>query len=79
MHWIEIGRGTSETVITAALAQCVHKLLKQGGTLLLEPIVTVEIVTEQDCLSTVTADLSRRRADIQDISERKDHKVSSYV
>ena len=75
LHWLEVGRGTSDTIISASVAQCIRKLLEVGKTHLLEPVMNLEIVTNEDNSSAVLADLSRRRAVIQEISSRGRSKV----
>jgi elongation factor G len=75
LHWLDVGRGTSDTIISASVAQCIRKLLEMGNTHLLEPIMNLEIVANEDNSSAVLADLSRRRAVIQEISSRGHSKV----
>lgn len=75
LHWLEVGRGTSDTIISAGVSQCIKKMMSEGGTVLLEPIMTLEVVTDENYLSVVLADLSRRRAVIEKIDTRGTHKV----
>lgn len=75
LHWLEIGKGTSDTVISSAVNQCVQKLLKSANTILLEPIMNVEVVTDDDHSSSVLSDFGRRRGSIQDISTRSNYRV----
>lgn len=70
LHWIEIGKGTSETTVSAAMTQCIKKILKDSGTVLLEPIMKVEVVTTKEFISVILADLSRRRPLTQEIEDR---------
>lgn len=51
------------------------QLLRSGGTILLEPVMQLEVVTTQETLSVVISDLSRRRAQIQQVSSRGQSKV----
>jgi elongation factor G len=77
LHMFEVGRGTSESVIAAAVTQLVQKLIKESGTNLLEPIMYFEIATPEEYLSIIMADLSRRRPDIQNVTLRGKMKVIS--
>lgn len=79
LHCLEVGRGTSDTIITASVAQCIRRLLEVDGTSLMEPIMHLEIVTNGQNLSVVLADLTRRRALVQDISSRGLSKVLNVL
>lgn len=75
LHWLEVGRGTSDTIISAGVSQCIKKMLSEGSAVLLEPIMMLEVVTDENYLSSVLADLSRRRTTIKNIDSRGTHKV----
>ncbi|XP_023717638.1 ribosome-releasing factor 2, mitochondrial [Cryptotermes secundus] len=75
LHWLEVGKGTSDTIISASVAQCIRKLLEVDGTHLLEPVMNLQVVTNEQNSSAVLADLSRRRAVIQEMSSRGHSKV----
>ncbi|KAF2895288.1 hypothetical protein ILUMI_10884 [Ignelater luminosus] len=75
LHRFEVGRGTSETMIAAAATQCIQKLLIESGTNVLEPIMSLEIVAPEELVSTILADLSRRRSIISNITMRGNNKV----
>ncbi|XP_044728155.1 ribosome-releasing factor 2, mitochondrial [Chrysoperla carnea] len=75
LHWLEIGRGTSETIISAAVTQCLQKLLMKSQIRILEPIMFLEVVCTSDYVSTIIADLSRRRATIQQVTTRGNNRV----
>ncbi|XP_076659748.1 mitochondrial ribosome recycling factor 2 [Halictus rubicundus] len=75
LHWLEYKPGTSSTIITAAVAQCIRKLMQSSTILLLEPIMQLEIVVNEEYSSGVMADLPKRRAEIQDIDVRGQNKV----
>lgn len=75
LHWLEVGKGTSDTMVSAAITQCIQKLLRTGGTILLEPVMQLEIVTSQETLSQVISDLARRRAQIQEVATRGQSKI----
>ncbi|XP_019755164.2 ribosome-releasing factor 2, mitochondrial isoform X3 [Dendroctonus ponderosae] len=70
LHWFEVGRGTSETIIASTVTQLVQKLVKLSGTRILEPVMALEIVTPPEHLSSIMADLSRRRTNINSVTMR---------
>ncbi|XP_034112482.1 ribosome-releasing factor 2, mitochondrial [Drosophila albomicans] len=72
LHNVVIGRGTADSFIMAAAAQCVQKLLTTNGTRLLEPIMALQIVAPNDRVSGIMADLSRRRSLIKDVTTKGD-------
>ncbi|XP_062125665.1 LOW QUALITY PROTEIN: ribosome-releasing factor 2, mitochondrial [Drosophila sulfurigaster albostrigata] len=72
LHNVVIGRGTADSFIMAAAAQCVQKLLTTNGTRLLEPIMALQIVAPNDRVSGIMADLSRRRSLIKDVTQKGD-------
>ncbi|XP_052857110.1 ribosome-releasing factor 2, mitochondrial isoform X2 [Drosophila gunungcola] len=67
LHNASIGRGTADSFVMATAAQCVQKLLSTSGTRLLEPIMALQIVAPSERISGIIADLSRRRALINDV------------
>ncbi|EDX13956.1 GD20968, partial [Drosophila simulans] len=67
LHNATIGRGTADSFVMATAAQCVQKLLSTSGTRLLEPIMALQIVAPSERISGIIADLSRRRAHINDV------------
>ncbi|XP_032579599.1 ribosome-releasing factor 2, mitochondrial isoform X1 [Drosophila sechellia] len=67
LHNATIGRGTADSFVMATAAQCVQKLLSTSGTRLLEPIMALQIVAPSERISGIIADLSRRRALINDV------------
>ncbi|XP_029168268.1 ribosome-releasing factor 2, mitochondrial [Nylanderia fulva] len=75
LHWLELARGTSDTIISAATSQCIRKLLQSGNSMLLEPIMQLEIVAPEECSPSINADLARRRAKTQQIDMRGYNKV----
>ncbi|XP_046401841.1 ribosome-releasing factor 2, mitochondrial [Ischnura elegans] len=71
LHWFETKRGTSDTVITSSTTQAIQKLLKNAGTLLMEPMMQLEVVLDsEDTLRIIVADLSRRRLLQQEVEHR---------
>lgn len=75
LHWLEIGRGTSDSILTATVAQCLKKILEQSDSILLEPVMRVEVVCPESHVSRVMADLTRRRTDILQMQVRNMNKV----
>lgn len=51
------------------------KLLKSAKTNLLEPIMSVEVVTDENNSSMVLSDFGRRRGSIKDITIRSNNRV----
>jgi len=72
---LEVGSRTTETMISAAGAQCIAQLLRNGRTRLMEPFMRVEVSIDSNYLHLVLADFSQHRADILDITERNELKV----
>ncbi|XP_033217185.1 ribosome-releasing factor 2, mitochondrial isoform X2 [Belonocnema kinseyi] len=77
LHWLEVGKGTSDTMVCAAMAQGIRKLFTSGGSSLLEPIMKVEIVATDESAPAVLADISRRRAAIKNVDVRRKNKGRS--
>ncbi|XP_066963770.1 ribosome-releasing factor 2, mitochondrial [Macrobrachium rosenbergii] len=75
LHWLETGHKTSETIVAATAAQCVHQLLQKSNCQLMEPLMELEIITDETNSSSVIADITRRRGNIIRISHRQDSKV----
>ncbi|XP_046658664.1 ribosome-releasing factor 2, mitochondrial-like isoform X2 [Homalodisca vitripennis] len=75
LHFLEVGRGTSDTILTSAVAQCIKKILVEANTALMEPVMSLEVVSGEEYLPTVLADLSRRRTQIQHIRVRGNSKM----
>ncbi|TGZ49159.1 ribosome-releasing factor 2, mitochondrial isoform X1 [Temnothorax longispinosus] len=75
LHWLEVARGTSDTIVSAAALQCIRKLLQEGNSVLLEPMMQLEIVAPEEYSPKINADLTRRRAVVQQIDMRGNNKV----
>ena len=45
LHKIEIGRGTTDAMLSACATQCVINALKQTESVLLEPMMKMEVST----------------------------------
>ncbi|XP_037920117.1 ribosome-releasing factor 2, mitochondrial isoform X2 [Hermetia illucens] len=69
---LTIGRGTADSFILAAASQCVHKVLSENGTRLLEPIMAVQIIVPSHKSPRIISDLGRRRACINDVRSKGD-------
>ncbi|KAE8750087.1 hypothetical protein FOCC_FOCC003211 [Frankliniella occidentalis] len=72
---IKFGKGTSPPMIASATTQCLRKALENADTVLMEPIMYVEVVLNEEHQSDVSADLSRRRADILNVADRHINRV----
>ncbi|KAM4050074.1 ribosome-releasing factor 2, mitochondrial [Anomaloglossus baeobatrachus] len=75
VHDIIVLPGTSMTVVAACVSRCMQKALKAAGKQILEPMMRLEITMGEDHLSSVLADLSQRRGNVQEIQDRLDNKV----
>ncbi|XP_078035691.1 mitochondrial ribosome recycling factor 2 isoform X2 [Augochlora pura] len=75
LHWLEYKSGTASTIISAAVSQCIRKMMQESSIQLLEPIMKLEIVVTQDYSSGVVGDLPKRRAEIKNIDIRGQNKV----
>ena len=53
---------TTEVAIRAASADAIRRALHDGGAVLLEPIMKLEVVTPEEFVGNVSADLNSRRA-----------------
>uniref|UniRef100_A0A1A9WRW7 Elongation factor G2 n=1 Tax=Glossina brevipalpis TaxID=37001 RepID=A0A1A9WRW7_9MUSC len=79
LHNVNIGRGTADSFVMAAAGQCVQKILNENGTRLLEPIMSLQIIAPNEKVSSILADLSRRRANINDVLPIGDKNKSILV
>ncbi|KAI4498896.1 hypothetical protein M0802_006071 [Mischocyttarus mexicanus] len=75
LHWLEIRKGTSDTIVAAAVSQCIRQLMEKGDSIILEPIMNVEIVVMNEYSSVTLADLNKRRCEIQTIDIRGRNKI----
>ena len=66
---------TTEEAYRIAVSHALNEALEKGGVLVLEPIMKVEVVTPEEYLGDVNADLSQRRAEIQDVGVRGERRV----
>jgi len=71
---------SSELAFKTAASMAFSDGLKKGGPILLEPIMDVEVITPEDFLGDVIADLNTRRAKIESIDKKGNARaVRSYV
>ena len=63
---------TTDVALLAAASHAVHQGLNQAGIALLEPIMRLEVVTPDDFLGSIQADLNARRAVILSSQRRGD-------
>ncbi|KAK0088909.1 hypothetical protein PV325_010230 [Microctonus aethiopoides] len=75
LHWLEVGRGTSPTMVSSAVSQCIRKMLNNAGIIVLEPIMALEVVMPDKYSSGVMTDMGKRRAQIQEILVRREYKI----
>ncbi|KAJ6637685.1 Ribosome-releasing factor 2, mitochondrial [Pseudolycoriella hygida] len=80
LHNLKIGRGTADSFLMSSAAQCVQKVFLKGGCRLLEPIMSIEIVSPSDRTSKILSDLAKRRATILNVGSKGDsNKVISVL
>jgi elongation factor G len=66
---------SNEMAFKIAASMATKKLAQQGGAVLLEPIMKVEVVTPEENMGDVVGDLNRRRGLIAGMSENPSGKV----
>ncbi|MGB5098925.1 MAG: elongation factor G [Porticoccaceae bacterium] len=66
---------SSEMAFKIAASMATKELSKKGGAVLLEPIMSVEVVTPEENMGDVVGDLNRRRGLIQGMEESASGKV----
>lgn len=67
---LAVGKGTADSFVMAVAGQCVQKVLLEANCRLLEPIMSLEIVTTESYLSRILGDLAKRRAQILEVTAR---------
>merc|ERR1712093_775338 len=60
---------SNEMAFKIAASMATKQLAQKGGAVLLEPIMSVEVVTPEDYMGDVMGDLSRRRGVLQGMDE----------
>ncbi|MCR9199767.1 MAG: elongation factor G [Planctomycetaceae bacterium] len=63
---------STDTAIRSAVSQAFNKFLNQGDMVLMEPIMSLEVVTPEEFLGNIQSDLNTRRALIVDSDRRGD-------
>jgi translation elongation factor 2 (EF-2/EF-G) len=66
---------SSEMAFKIAASMATKKLAQEGGAVLLEPMMKVEVVTPEENMGDVVGDLNRRRGMIQGMDENPSGKV----
>ena len=66
---------SSDIAFQMAASIALHEALKNGGSVLLEPIMNLEVTTPENYMGEVIGDLSARRVKIEAISDRPGVKV----
>ena len=66
---------SDEVAFEAAASMAVRRAVEQGGVVLLEPIMSLEVVAPSRYLGDVIGDLNTRRADIRQVQDRGDLRV----
>ena len=75
LHDLKVAYGTSLPMVTACLAQCIYQALQKGAPVLMEPMMNLEIQTDEVHLGRVLGDLAQRRGHILDIDARLDQRT----
>lgn len=63
---------STDTAIRSAVSQAFNKVLNEGAMVVMEPIMTLEVVTPEEFLGNIQSDLNARRALIIDSDRRGD-------
>ncbi|XP_053692721.1 ribosome-releasing factor 2, mitochondrial isoform X2 [Sabethes cyaneus] len=74
LHQLVIGKGTADTFIMAAAAQCIRHVLSTAKCRLMEPLMLLEIVMPAEYLNAIQADLNRRRCTVLEVRSRGNHR-----
>ncbi|GFT54100.1 ribosome-releasing factor 2, mitochondrial [Nephila pilipes] len=70
--WLQVGKGTSLAMLSAAAAQCIKAALRRSEMHLLEPIMNLSIVVNKGYAGRVLNDLSQKRSQILNMEMRQD-------
>ncbi|KAF8786092.1 Ribosome-releasing factor 2 like protein [Argiope bruennichi] len=73
--WLEVGKGTSLTMLSAAASQCVMAALRKSEMCLLEPIMKLSIGVNKGYAGRVLNDLSQKRSQILNMELRDDVEI----
>ncbi|XP_022099652.1 ribosome-releasing factor 2, mitochondrial-like [Acanthaster planci] len=72
---VETSLGTAPAMIAACASQCLHSALNNASCQILEPMMSLEIVTSEARLGDVLGDLNSRRGQVIAIETRDDSRV----
>jgi len=67
---IEIGKGSSVPMVTAGASSITRSLINLSNVRLAEPVMSVELICEDDVVSSVLQDLNRRRGNVDYSQDR---------
>ncbi|XP_071793889.1 ribosome-releasing factor 2, mitochondrial-like isoform X2 [Asterias amurensis] len=70
-----VSPGTAPAMVSACASQCLHSALNAGGSQLLEPMMNLQIVTDEARLGTVLGDLNSRRGQVVAIENRDESRI----
>ncbi|KFM72544.1 Ribosome-releasing factor 2, mitochondrial, partial [Stegodyphus mimosarum] len=73
--WLEVSKGTSMTMLSAATSQCIFATLKKSNGVLLEPVMNLSIVINKGFAGRVLNDLSQKRSQILNMELRDDVEI----
>lgn len=79
LHDLRVGRGTADSFVAAAAAQCVQRCLLAADCRLQEPIMAIQIVVGADRTAAILADLAKRRATVLDVSAARGDGSSKVI
>ncbi|XP_046555914.1 ribosome-releasing factor 2, mitochondrial-like [Haliotis rubra] len=75
LHSLQVRPGTSLAMVSACAAQCMSKALQGADMALLEPMMKLQISTDENHLHSVLSDLAQRRSHIESVTPRDDVRV----
>ncbi|CAG5121381.1 unnamed protein product [Candidula unifasciata] len=79
LHEFATHHHTTLPMITGCAALAVQKALREAQSVLLEPMMALEITTDDEKLDVVLSDLSKRRSHILDVAFRQNARVISAL
>ncbi|XKL64557.1 hypothetical protein PGB90_004643 [Kerria lacca] len=80
IHWLEIKKFTTDSIISSAAAQCAQKALAVASTVLIEPCMKLEVITDEENIGYVLTDLSRKGSEITEyLTHEKNRIVRAFV
>jgi elongation factor G len=66
---------SSEMAFKIAGSMAIKEAINKGGSVILEPIMRVEVVTPEDFMGTIVGDLNSRRGQIQGLDDRGNARI----